>query len=870
MTISIRQICSLFAAFSACWIAVACGPETATRPAPSSEQTDRRSETENETTGGRLSEPRQHWFATGDDGRGEFVDVEGTPEGVAGRLVNKGTGIDFGSAGDQEWLVGSREGRVQLLDDDGTRKGSSRATFEGDGEMHFAVRGGDNWLVGGTAGQAQLLTRFGEPGQHTASPFGGDPVTAGVYLPDASDGAQWLVGSANGEFRHLGAEELEPNSSRIAHDASESITELVHTSSGWYGFTAGEMVEVTSNQVEASTSIADGRSITTVEAADGTILVGAEDGHVLAGSVSELGGADWQQALDGVAVRGFAWNGSEWLVVGDEGQVRKLAADGTPEGSVVQVANGYDLGAAHAGSEGWIVGLADLSVVHRLGPDLEAPNTPRDLLDGASVADMAAGAGGYLAVGDDGSVRPLDAEGEPTAELTRLEAVEAFTSVAWNGEAFLAGADDGTLVSIGPDGEVLEEASEALGAEVATLQWNGEIWMAGLADGTLQRVRSDGMTFRAEIDSGLESVRASTFNGTEWFVVGAYGEQEAGYAIVAGEEFELVDDQPAGIAEIEGEFRAAGWNGREWLAGGTGGTLARIEYSGGLIEGIVEVLHGRTIRALAFNGTDYLVGGDGGLIRRLQFDAEPRDQAIAVNEFRTVRALEWGSPKGFPGGKCFDSDICLSGACIDGESGSLCCDSDCEGPCRSCLGSVTGGRDGVCEPIEEGGEPPSGTAGCSEQAPESCGTTGRCDGEGECAVYGTDVECREASCSGGEVTSAGQCDGAQSCSSPETTSCEPYACAADAPECRETCESDEHCLEGYLCREGSCVDEDDASSDNDEQEEDSGGSTSEGGCAAGGGEAPSAPLQVVLGLLAGAAWLRRGTDSPSRGADGAS
>lgn len=46
------------------------------------------------------------------------------------------------------------------------------------------------------------------------------------------------------------------------------------------------------------------------------------------------------------------------------------------------------------------------------------------------------------------------------------------------------------------------------------------------------------------------------------------------------------------------------------------------------------------------------------------------------------------------GASCASADVCVSGHCVDG----FCCESACDGRCRSCDGSHTGMADGECHP----------------------------------------------------------------------------------------------------------------------------------------------------------------------------
>lgn len=105
---------------------------------------------------------------------------------------------------------------------------------------------------------------------------------------------------------------------------------------------------------------------------------------------------------------------------------------------------------------------------------------------------------------------------------------------------------------------------------------------------------------------------------------------------------------------------------------------------------------------------------------------------------------------------------------------------------------------------------------------------------------------------------AGQCaEMGQTCREPEPTSCEPYTCADGAAECRSSCESDDQCVDGFVCQEGSCVEQ--SNEDNDQgQNEDDNNNNGGGGCSMpGDGSAPVGFTHMLVGLLAGAALVRR-------------
>jgi hypothetical protein len=153
-------------------------------------------------------------------------------------------------------------------------------------------------------------------------------------------------------------------------------------------------------------------------------------------------------------------------------------------------------------------------------------------------------------------------------------------------------------------------------------------------------------------------------------------------------------------------------------------------------------------------------------------------------------------PKGGTGAACDDGSVCADGHCVDG----VCCESACDGACEACSTLAKGaGDDGECEPVAAGIDPDDD---CSEQAPETCGRTGACDGGGECQLRAAGVSCGASVCD--VSTAKGQlCDGEGACIASEAgVDCAPYACSEGA--CQNPCSAPSDCLAGYVCVSGTC------------------------------------------------------------------
>jgi hypothetical protein len=150
-------------------------------------------------------------------------------------------------------------------------------------------------------------------------------------------------------------------------------------------------------------------------------------------------------------------------------------------------------------------------------------------------------------------------------------------------------------------------------------------------------------------------------------------------------------------------------------------------------------------------------------------------------------------PLAAPGAPCAAGGDCDSGACVDG----VCCDSSCPGACQAC--NLPGAL-GRCTPL------PAGTAdpgSCAQQAPDSCGTDGTCDGNGSCRRHPAGTVCRPSTCAGDSaLLMPGLCDGAGQCGYSTMIPCAPFACAAG--QCRSSCAGAADCAPGNSCLDGSC------------------------------------------------------------------
>ncbi|NMB76576.1 MAG: DNRLRE domain-containing protein [Myxococcales bacterium] len=142
-----------------------------------------------------------------------------------------------------------------------------------------------------------------------------------------------------------------------------------------------------------------------------------------------------------------------------------------------------------------------------------------------------------------------------------------------------------------------------------------------------------------------------------------------------------------------------------------------------------------------------------------------------------------------PCGTCNGQGLCNQFAAPGSDPGDAC------GPCRVCPGD---GPD--CAPVPAGEDPFNE---CAETAPESCGTTGACNGQGACALHAAGTACGPESCTSGLHHLPDRCDGAGACQRGQDVPCSPYVCL-DAVNCRTDCADNSHCVAESFCDAGRC------------------------------------------------------------------
>lgn len=189
-------------------------------------------------------------------------------------------------------------------------------------------------------------------------------------------------------------------------------------------------------------------------------------------------------------------------------------------------------------------------------------------------------------------------------------------------------------------------------------------------------------------------------------------------------------------------------------------------------------------------------GGGGGGGGDSCFDGERSGGETGVDCGGTCPPCE--SALGEP---CSADTDCDSGHCPPDDG--VCCDTACALTCEACLGTKTGGEDGICDFVLTATDPDDE---CPVTTAESCGTNGMgCSGSlTACLLYDGNTVCEPSFCQRATFHETATCDGTGDCPPGATTSCHPYTCGSNA--CRTSCGAESHCVSTYWCQlvNGSC------------------------------------------------------------------
>lgn len=158
--------------------------------------------------------------------------------------------------------------------------------------------------------------------------------------------------------------------------------------------------------------------------------------------------------------------------------------------------------------------------------------------------------------------------------------------------------------------------------------------------------------------------------------------------------------------------------------------------------------------------------------------------------------FNFGVARGEP---CSSGALCRSGHCAD----DVCCETECSDLCMACRGDLRGeGKDGECGPILGGLDP---DRECEAMPPETCGTTGTCNGSAGCAVYPRGSPCGGATCtSQTTATTMPTCDGVGKCVPGTSGEC-PNGLLCRGHSCLPGCLNNADCQPGHYCPDGTCA-----------------------------------------------------------------
>jgi hypothetical protein len=147
------------------------------------------------------------------------------------------------------------------------------------------------------------------------------------------------------------------------------------------------------------------------------------------------------------------------------------------------------------------------------------------------------------------------------------------------------------------------------------------------------------------------------------------------------------------------------------------------------------------------------------------------------------------------GQPCKASSECQHNHCVD----NVCCDQACAGACRSCSLGASLGR---CTPIAAGTADPRMV--CTAMAAATCGTNGKCDGNGGCQTWPMGTLCGDETCNpiGNVYKPPSTCNANGQCVAPDLQPCSPYIC--NGTRCFTSCTTNNQCVSPNSCTANSC------------------------------------------------------------------
>ena len=145
------------------------------------------------------------------------------------------------------------------------------------------------------------------------------------------------------------------------------------------------------------------------------------------------------------------------------------------------------------------------------------------------------------------------------------------------------------------------------------------------------------------------------------------------------------------------------------------------------------------------------------------------------------------------GRACATASQCESGQCVD----AVCCESACDGVCRSCNAT---GSEGRCTMVSAGEDPGND---CPQDPLAMCQRDGTCNGAGSCRLYTAGTECAAGRCQTTTEFAASTCDGAGTCRAGASRTC-PGGGTCMGTSCGSSCSTDGNCQTGFFCDQNVC------------------------------------------------------------------
>ncbi len=801
-----------------------------------------------------------NWFVAGNGGRVELIGgTDGEPDALTGRFVLEGRAVRAAASTSTAWVVAG-DGVSQPLDDEAFRQRETRTVLSGESVEFVAPAADGDFVAGGGAGRFQRLDAQGEPTQDEIVAIAGTTLTGAAQ----SGTGTWLVGGQNGEVVVVSETIAAPQVAPVSADGGAAVVDVVvgPGTPAWFALTADSIVEVSALGNPGSSSAIAGGNVTTAVSDAQKILVGTSDGRVGVANNAANPTFAFTDVVSGGAVVDIVGNGTDWLVLGDNGFAQLLDANGSPKGQAVRISGeGRALVGAHwvASESAWRIVVGEIAFVAFVDENLAPPRDLTPVMGGANILDASAGSRQVLVVGEGGAFQVVDDRGAAVSAVGSAGGA-ALNAAEWNGTNWLVAGDGGFVARVDESGMTLDAGTTLLdGADIQLAAWSGEFWLVGGDGGAFQFVRFDGTAsggVRTVAD--VASWNDARWNGFEWMIVGEASDGTGVVALVAPDQ--NAEPQVTALPTM-GPLSTVDYNGIEWLVGGVDGMVQRINAQGMTVDQPFDVLNGFDVHEVYFNGTYYLVTGEFGAVRRLGLDYQPVRTPISVIDRADASVVVWTDPRGFPEGPCITDEVCYRGPCVGGLTVGRCCDAACDRPCESCFEDDTGEADGTCAPVVAGKRPPArdgASDACTRQSEATCGFTGVCDGAGDCQYYGAEIECAASVCTLGSYTPVATCDGTGACGAVTQVDCAPYAGCDEETGCLDSCTSDQDCVGGFECVEAACVEESD------------GGPGTNGGTNGGGGGGGDEPggccsttpanesgTALLLGLLFVAGRLRR-------------